>query len=167
MLMTNRMPLRSCSTTRRRYGLTENIINNLLELYQLFQPERHISNKIQHCHLLLHTILMSDTRQSNNIDMLFGLIFAITHLMWIAIPALFNVPQPRFIPHYNYPKNKTICVVHAAPNIFTELFQCCWLILSFTPPPPSLDLSFCQVQLFSQIHNLKRNVKYIMRIFLF
>lgn len=75
--------------------------------------------------------------------------------MWIIIPALLNVPQPRLIPHYNHAKHEAVSVVNASPTVFAELDKRCRLVLGLASPPPSLDLTFREVQLLCQTQKLR------------
>jgi hypothetical protein len=62
--------------------------------------------------------------------------------MRIIVPALLNVPQPRFIPHDDGAETETIGVVHATPNILAKLLQRRRLILGLASSPPPLNLAF-------------------------
>lgn len=79
--------------------------------------------------------------------------------MWIVEPALLNVPQPRLVPHHNHAEDEAVSVVHASPAVFAELHEGRWLVLCLAPSPPSFDLSFRKVQLFSETQQLEKDTK--------
>lgn len=69
-------------------------------------------------------------------------------LVRVAVPALLDVPQPRFIPHHDAAKDEAVRVVDAPPGRFAELDQRRRFVLGTAPSPPVLDLSLRHVQLF-------------------
>lgn len=76
--------------------------------------------------------------------------------MWVVVPALLDVPQPRLVPHDNHAEDEAVSVVNASPAVLAELHQRRRLVLSLAPPPPSLDLTLRKVQLLHETQYLKR-----------
>lgn len=84
-----------------------------------------------------------------------SLLYYYHYLMWIAIPAVFHIPEPWFVPQYNQSKYETVCIVHATPRILTEFNQGRWLILASSIAPPSLNLTLSQIHLLGQADYLR------------
>lgn len=78
-------------------------------------------------------------------------------LVWIAVPAVFDVPQPGFVPHNDATEDKAVRVVDASPRVFAKLNQRRRFVLGSPTAPPSLDLSFGKLGLLGQFDNLKVN----------
>lgn len=43
-----------------------------------------------------------------------------THLMWIAVPAVFHVPEPWLVPQHVQAECKAVRVVDEAPRVLAE-----------------------------------------------
>lgn len=49
--------------------------------------------------------------------------------MRIAIPAVLDIPEPRFVPQHNDAIDEAVRVVQTAPRVLAELDQRRWFIL--------------------------------------
>lgn len=79
--------------------------------------------------------------------------------MRVVVPALFDVPQPHFVPHDDHAEDEAVGVVHASPAVLAELHQRRRLVLRLATSPPSLDLTLREVQLLRKTQNLETMTK--------
>lgn len=61
--------------------------------------------------------------------------------MRVAIPAMFDIPEPRLVPHNDHTKDEAVRVVDASPAVLGEFNYSRRFILSLAASPPSLNLS--------------------------
>lgn len=71
------------------------------------------------------------------------------------LPAFLDVPEPRFAPQNDQPKNKSGHVIHAPEGVLAEFGQIRWLVLYASHAKPTFQLPFGHVNFFRQCHTLE------------
>ncbi len=80
----------------------------------------------------------------------------IDSVMGIVVPAMLDVPQPRFGPQNQHAIEEDCGVVKASPTRFREFVQCAWFVLHAPPPEPSFHLTLSHTKLIAELGQVLR-----------
>lgn len=87
------------------------------------------------------------------------------YMMRIIVCAIEYVPKVRLVPQRAQSKREDEWVTNTPPAAFAEFYKLCWLILSFAPSKPPLDITTRDIKLLWQLQKLWRVCKAINNTF--